>query len=427
METVAQVGETLQYLLNEVADRLGRESGFIQRQRKFSGSSFVQTLVFGFLAKSDSTMEELSQSAANVGVEISRQGLDERFSPQAAEFLRRMVEASMTCVLRVNSVTTPIVQRFNGVYVEDSTVVALPQALAEVWAGCQGSALKVSVRWDMQHGGLERVHLHAAREHDQQAPLHRQALPPGALQLRDLGYFDLATMQQHHEQDTYWVMRYKVGTALFSRQGQPVSLLRLLQQAPTAVIECGLQLGADIRLPVRLVAQAVSAEELTRRQARLRQWERKHQTRASADKWALLGWTIYLTNAPTTILTSQEVLAVAQLRWQIEMLFKLWKSEAQLDAWRTANPWRILCEVYAKLIALIIQHWLILLGEGHDLHKSLVQMSRSIQKKAWHLAAVLAHPQALFQALTDLCRCFRAGCNISPSSSSPPSFQRFLT
>jgi hypothetical protein len=125
------------------------------------------------------------------------------------------------------------------------------------------------------------------------------------------------------------------------------------------------------------------------------------------------------------MLTATEVFEVAHLRWQIELLFKLWKSELQLDEWRSENPWRILCEIYAKLIAIVIQHWLILMGDGHHLRKSLTQMSRTVQKKAWHLASVLSQRQALIQALSDIDRCFNVGCRISPSSSSPPTFQRF--
>jgi IS4 transposase len=356
---------------------------------------------------------------------VSRQGLDERFNQKAADFLQRMVEESIKVVVRSTCVTTPVISRFNGVYVEDSTILVLPDELARIWAGCQGSSVKVSVRWDIQRGGLEALELQAGREHDQQARLHTQFLPPGALQLRDLGYFDLETMQQFDQHGSYWVMRYKVGTALFTPEGQALCLLDGLREAKPQPVEGAVHLGAHLRLPIRLVAQAVSPYELNQRQANLRRWERKHQCRASAEKWALLAWTIYLTNAPPTVLSAQEVVEVAGLRWQIEILFKLWKSEMELDAWRSTNPWRILCEIYAKLIAAIIQHWLLLIGKGHDLHKSLLQMSRTIQKKAWHLASVLTQPQALCDALTDLARCFRAGCNISPSSSSPPSFQRF--
>jgi hypothetical protein len=48
-------------------------------------------------------------------------------------------------------------------------------------------------------------------------------------------------------------------------------------------------------------------------------------------------------------------------RWQMEMLSKLWKQYGRIDEWRTANPWRVLCELYAKLIGLLLQHWLIIL------------------------------------------------------------------
>ncbi len=44
METVTQVAVAMQHILTEVADRLGKESGFIQRQRRLSGSSFAQSV-----------------------------------------------------------------------------------------------------------------------------------------------------------------------------------------------------------------------------------------------------------------------------------------------------------------------------------------------------------------------------------------------
>jgi hypothetical protein len=424
MKTLTQVAEAMQHLLTCVAERVGKESGFIQRQRKLSGASFVQTLVFGWLAKGDSTMEEMSQSAANVGVQISRQGLDERFTESAANFLRQMVEESMKCVLRGNRVMSAILERFSGVYLEDSTVLPLPPALQSVWSGCQQSALKISVRWDLRQGGLEQVQLQHGREHDQQARLHRMSVPSGSLHLRDLGYFDLEMLQSQACAGNYWVMRYKGGTRLFTPQAEPIELVAWLAAVKTGRVESEILLGEQARFPCRLVAQAVSAEVLQQRQQQLKGWQRKHQRDASATKRTLLGWDLYLTNAPVALLSAAEVLEVARWRWQIELLFKLWKSEMQLDSWRSDNPWRILCEIYAKLIAVILQHWLMLTGDGHHFTKSLVQMSRTLQKKAWHLAAVLSNPQAFQQALADLHRCFIWGCRISRSAASLPTFQR---
>ena len=45
----------------------------------------------------------------------------------------------------------------------------------------------------------------------------------------------------------------------------------------------------------------------------------------------------------------------------MELLYKLWKQNGLVDEWRTANRWRVLCELYAKLMGLLLQHWLIVL------------------------------------------------------------------
>jgi hypothetical protein len=59
-----------------------------------------------------------------------------------------------------------------------------------------------------------------------------------------------------------------------------------------------------------------------------------------------------------------EALVLVRARWRMELLFTHWKQHGLLDEWRSAKPWRILCEVYAKLLALAIQPWLLLLSCG---------------------------------------------------------------
>ena len=49
------------------------------------------------------------------------------------------------------------------------------------------------------------------------------------------------------------------------------------------------------------------------------------------------------------LLTLTEVLVLLRARWQIELLFKLWKSHGHIDESRSAQPWRVLTEVFAKL------------------------------------------------------------------------------
>jgi hypothetical protein len=68
----------------------------------------------------------------------------------------------------------------------------------------------------------------------------------------------------------------------------------------------------------------------------------------------LADWTILLTNVPPEMLGVQEALVLMRWSFQIELLWKLWKEHGKLDTWRSYKPERILTEIYAKLLGLII-------------------------------------------------------------------------
>jgi len=106
-------------------------------------------------------------------------------------------------------------------------------------------------------------------------------------------------------------------------------------------------------------------------------------------------------SVPPDRLTLREALVLARARWQIARLFKLWKGHLRVDKWRSANPWRILTEVYAKLLAALVLHWLTLVGCWHHPDRSLVKAAQAIQAHAAHLAAG-------FDAHAPLCRALQA-------------------
>jgi len=68
-------------------DNKAIETGFVTRKRKVPGSNFIQTLVFGWLDNPDATLEELAQTGVKVGLDISPQGLDKRFTKESSEYL----------------------------------------------------------------------------------------------------------------------------------------------------------------------------------------------------------------------------------------------------------------------------------------------------------------------------------------------------
>jgi len=74
-----------------------------------------------------------------VGICISPQGLNNRFTPQAADCLQKVLETSISQVVTNEPVAIPVLQRFNGVHIQDSSTITLPDELAAIWSGCGGN------------------------------------------------------------------------------------------------------------------------------------------------------------------------------------------------------------------------------------------------------------------------------------------------
>ena len=277
MTKIPHLADTLQSALTDTPDRLARASGFLQRRRKITAATFVQALVFGWLQDPDASLDRLARSAAAVGCPIAPQSLDARFTEEAAVLLEGVLARAMGALLSGRSVPEGLLARFNGVHLLDTTTVALPAVVAKRWPGCGGNtpqageaALKVEVRLDLTDGHLA-AHLMSGRAHDQSGVLPAEVLPEGALRVADLGYFSLETFARIAEQKAFWLSRFKVQTVLSDGEGRRLDLLELLGEADGRVVEVPVHLGAEHRVPCRLIARAVSEPVAAERRRRLDQ------------------------------------------------------------------------------------------------------------------------------------------------------------
>jgi hypothetical protein len=422
----------MQRVLTQSAERLGRETQFVRRAGKLDGASFSQILTFGWLADPQSSLQALSQTAAALGVLISPQGLAERFSEPAASCLRQLVEEAMGVVVASSPQLVPILQRFSGVFVQDSTSLQLPADLSAVWKGCGGSrggeaALKVQVRFDLLHGNLQ-LELQDGCASDRSSSFQHAPLPLGALRLADLGYFDLSVLTETQQQQAYWLTRPQAGTCVYDRHGHALDLAAYLARQRSASLDVPIRLGATQQLPCRLLAVRVSQETTDRRRQRLYSEARRRGQPVSQTRLRLAGWTILVTNVPTALLSLREALVLTRTRWQIELLFKLWKDHAKLDESRSHKPWRILCEIYAKLLGQLIQHWLCLLSCWRFANHSLRKAALTIQQHALHLAVAFATRSAprLAEAIRVIQHCLEHGARIQKRRAAPHTYQLLL-
>jgi hypothetical protein len=430
MTTIPQVAAALQATLLYFPNTIARSTGFTQRRSKCTAALFVQTLVFGWLAQPQATLENLTQTAAARGVRISAQGLDERFTAVGATLLQQVLEQVVSHIVTADPVLVPLLRRFTAVYVLDSSTISLPAALAAPWAGCGGSgslaALKLQVRLDLCAVRLDGPVLQPGRAHVSSAALQAAPLPPGALRLADLGYFTLSVFATIAAGGGYWFSRLNGGTHVYRADGEFWDLTAWLAQQADATGDYPIQLGAKERLPARLLIAPVPQEVAAERRRRLRQEATKRGHTPSAEQLARADWTLYVTNVPSALLSWQEGLALGHARWQIELLFKHWKSQGHLDEWRSAQPWRILCEVYAKLIGLVLQHWLFVLCCWGEVARSRVKAGQAIRQHALVLALTLDVSRQLQSALHILAACLAGGNRLNTRRTKPNTYQYLL-
>ena len=428
MTSIADLVPTLQTLLTTTAEQAGRASGLIQRVRVFTGASFVQTLVFGWLGQPDATLDQLAQTAAALGVPITAQGIADRFSPQSADCLARVLGAAIQQSVAADPTDLAVLKRFAGVVVIDGSVVGLPADLAVQFPGganqmSSHAALKIGVGIDLLTGRLDGPHLMAARPHDRLLPIQATPIAPGVLRLADLGFFDLAVLATLSAQQAYWLTRIQIGTVILDRTGQRLDLVALVRQQCKRTLDLPVLLGLREQLPCRLLAERVPKAVADDRRQRLRDDARRRGQTVSARGLALAAWTIRVTNVPTERLTVAEAMVVGRVRWQIELVFKLWKSAGKIDAWRSAKPWRVLTEVYAKLVALVIQHWVLVVTSWQYPERSMVKGAQTVRAHACYLACVFRDGEQVAAALASIERCLAAGGRIDKRRKRPSTSQ----
>jgi hypothetical protein len=321
-----------------------------------------------------------------------------------------------------------VLRRFSAVRIMDSSTITLPAELAQVWSGCgkEVSSLKLSVDWDLKGGHLDGPYLANGRRHDQKLVDDHRAVQAGEVVLRDLGYFNLETFAHLENQGAYWVSYYKQGTVMTTREGVLVNELKLLPKKVGGILDMTICLGKEEHLATRLVAVRLPPAVVRKRRKHLCEIAQRKQQPISQRALKLAAWLLLVTNIPATLLSLDEVCVLLGCRWQIERLFRLWKEDGQVDEWRSQKPWHILCEVYAKLIACILQHWIILLALWANPDRALHQASKTIRQHVYWLATVLRDELACSHMLARLCQTLRTGCKMGRSANSPHTFERLL-
>lgn len=424
MISVAYVHRLVKRLFEEDAPRLARQVGMRQRHLRFTQLALL--LVLGWWQQPASGPSALARFAGSLGVSLSKQAIDERWSQRTADWLLALLQQAVQYVVSRQGSAPDWMKPFAAVWVEDGSTISLPPPLAWLWRGCGGScakegkddtgaaAVKATLRMDLKGGQWQGPYLQDGRRHEASSPVSTLPLAPGSLWLADLGYWSLTRMRLLLTQGVYFCLRVKLYTVFWYQQ-QRTDVLTLIESVPpeTRQAEWQVHVGASQQVKnVRLLVQRVPETVLAQRQERIREYARKHSKPVNELALQVAGWNIVVTNLPSSLVSGEQAFVLLKARWQIELVFKLWKQEALVDEWSSQNPWRILCEVYAKLLAMVVQHWLMLLTCEDDPNASWLGVAEILREQVPLLAHGFARHLPLGKAIRLAVESVAGGCSI---------------
>lgn len=341
---------------------LSIQSGYRKRS---SGKISAKNLVLGFMtmvSQKKNTYEAWSQEIFLLsGSIVSRQAVEERMRPETTTLLKSALEEILKNSMQARSLQQAS-SKFKRIKLEDSTVINLPEELSSVFPGnmskgIKKSQAKVHALYDFTENNFDYMNVHSFTQNDQSLSRDSVAyLNKGDLLLRDMGFLVLDALEKIQIKEACFISPKPFKLNVYN----PITKERL--DLPKTLSKNGFfdqkVLISKRHIPMRLVIIPLP-KDLAEQKRRKAHNDRDKRLNHSKEYYQLLGYSILLTNIPQSKCSAEEISKLYNLRWQIEIVFKSWKTGFALEKLMPSkcnNPHRIYCMIYLWLMYILLFH-----------------------------------------------------------------------
>lgn len=323
--------------------------------------------MFTYQQGKDQSLQDFCGDLYHQGVCIKKQSLDQRFNSNAVDFMQsilaKVLEHQFEPILDRSTLSS-----FNRIRIKDSTRFALPDSYASVYCGHGGatansaSMISVQYEYDLLSSKTLDLRLTSGTRNDQlDARESTHQLVENDLLIRDLGYSTLTYLSQIFDANAYFLNRLSPQTYVYfaeekEKQVDFEKCLKKLKKYNLPYLQYQVRIGKKTQLPCRLIIYPVDQSTYQRRLRKTAKQAKSYGYNVSKNYKTKAKLTLYITNAPEKKLPLSMIKSVYSLRWQIELFFKIWKSQAKVDQVKEMKIQRFQCQLLAKLIWLVI-HW----------------------------------------------------------------------
>jgi len=343
--------------------RIAKETGFVIREsKKITALGFLKMLLYDQLQYDNPSLQQHAFGLdAMDGISISEEGLNKRFKETAVTFIQKIFEAYLRHNIDHDSIATSLKNKYTAIRVLDSTEFRLPDSLADVFPGYNSSSAlscaAIQFEYDIISRDVCSLTLGNAKQSDKTyADERMDNINEGELIIRDLGYYSIDSYEKIEDRKAFYISRLKSQIKIYEKHNEQYTeldlktLIKRIKKSKHTFFDQTVYIGTKDKKEVRLMAWLLEEDAQKNRLAKKK--GRKGKINNNDILWSMLN--VFVTNISKEELTAQEGYELYKIRWQIELMFKTWKSILKLDLVRKMKADRLKCYLYTKLLWILI-------------------------------------------------------------------------
>jgi len=350
------------FFTKDELNQLAKDSEFIKREfsGKIDGEIFLNLIVFNHENLKQQSLEDLSDILKDDGIEITRQALHKRFNENAVAFLASALTKILQQQFESNEITL-LESKFKRVLIKDSVCFQIDESLAEYYPGSGGdgsdAAIRIQFEYELLSGTITDLSINAFNEQDAKDSLATiEMTKAGDLIIRDLAYMSIAALKKIIEKHAFYLCRPHTGINMYEKINAEFveidfnKITQHLKKNKLSVIEKSVYYGAVEKIATRLIIHLLPVEELEKRLRKANKNAKKKGRKLSKQYKTRAALNLFITNASREKIPPEKVWPIYRLRWQIELMFKVWKSICDIEKVKKVKKERLECYIFSRLI-----------------------------------------------------------------------------
>jgi hypothetical protein len=346
---------------------LARETKFIKRKGIIDAKTFIKLLVFNELDQSQLSLLDLKLDLqSHFNCNISREAIHKRFTPESVGFMKSFLARLVELRVKAENIFPSAAKAFNHLYIKDSSKFTIPKEFAGAYPGYngfhKGSALmNIQYEYDLLSGNWASLEFTKATRNDQEDSRETlDRVEKDDLHIRDLGYVTMPYLNGVAEREAYFLNRLPTTINVYCRKNGdyvPIdwdSVGKAFENKGLTHMELNVTLSNKYKLESRMVIVPVPDDVYRERIRKASKHAKSKGCQLTKEYKTKSRYNIFITNVPGHRLSLHDVVQIYRLRWQIELIFKSWKSGLSVHNVKKVKKERFECQLIARIIFALV-------------------------------------------------------------------------